>query len=59
MALPDVVRVLLDGCRIIFTGRVVSSCSAGALGVRRGMFAAVPRSVVVFKLGGFAQPGVK
>ena len=59
MALPDVVRVLPDGCVIVFTGRVVASCSAGTLGVRREMFAAVSRSVVVLKLGGLVQPGVK
>ena len=59
VALPDVVRVLQDGCMIVFTSRVVASCCAGALGVRREMLAAVSRSAVLFKLGRFAQPGVK
>ena len=59
VALPDVVRVLQDGCMIVFTSRVVASCCAGALGIRREIFTAVLRRAVVFKLGGFAQPGVK
>ncbi len=37
VVLPDVVRVSPDGCMIVLTGRVVASCRASALGVRREM----------------------
>ncbi len=56
---PDVVRVLPDGCMIVLGGRRVMVICAGACGVRRDMFAAVSRSVVVFKSGGLVQPGVR
>ena len=59
VALPEVVRVLPDGCMIVFTDTVVASYSAGALSVRREMFAAMSNSVKLFKYGGFSQPGVK
>ena len=55
----DVVRVSLDGCIIVLVGRVVMFFCAGACGVRRDMFAMGSRSVVLFKLGGLVQPGVK
>ncbi len=57
--LPDVVRVSPDGCMIVLTGSEVASQSSDAVGVRREMFAAVSRRAVLFKLGGFVQPGVK
>ena len=44
--LPDVVRVSPAGCMIVLTGSVVASCSAGAVGVRREMFAVVSRRAV-------------
>ena len=56
---PVVVRVSMNGCIIVLVGRVVMFFCAGACGVRRDMFAAVSGSVVVFKLGGLVQPGVK
>ena len=59
VALPAILRVSQDGCMIVLTGRVVASCKAGALGVKREMFATVSRSMVVFKLGGLVQSGVK
>ena len=37
VALPDVLRVSPDGYMIVSTDRVVASCRAGALGVRREM----------------------
>ncbi len=44
--LPDVVRVSPAGCIIVLTGSVVASCSAGAVGVRKEMFAAVSMRAV-------------
>ncbi len=52
---PNVVRVSLDGCMIVFGGRVVMVICAGACGVRRDMFAVVSSSAVVFKSGGLVQ----
>ena len=56
---PDVVRVSPDGSKIVFGGRDEVSVCADACGVSNEMFAAVSRSAVLCKSGGFAQPGVK